>query len=82
MRLLTSLLLLAAAVGIAADKQAAFMDDKHFRAETIPDFKFPTVPKSLASVTSEDAFTTLSHARFPHHSVRIKKSNFCDPTVS
>ncbi|KAN0097812.1 Merops: S10.UPW [Tylopilus felleus] len=37
---------------------------------------------SLAAITSEQSFTTLSHPRFPNHSVRIKKSTFCDPTVS
>jgi hypothetical protein len=79
-RLLTSLPLLAVAVGIAANKQVTFTDDKHFHVEAIPDIL--TAPKNLASVTSEDSFTTLSHARFPHHAVRIKKSDFCDPTVS
>lgn len=32
----------------------------------------------------EDArpvFTTLAHPRFPAHQVRIKKTEFCDPTV-
>ena len=26
-------------------------------------------------------YTALTHPRFPNHRVRIKKSNFCDPTV-
>lgn len=26
-------------------------------------------------------FTTLAHPRFPAHQVRIKKTEFCDPTV-
>jgi hypothetical protein len=80
MRLLALLPLLSVAVGIAANKQAPFTDDKHFHSKTIPNIT--TMPESLASVTSEESFTTLSHARFPHHSVRIKKSDFCDPTVS
>ncbi|TFK64448.1 alpha/beta-hydrolase [Pluteus cervinus] len=29
-----------------------------------------------------DAFTVLSHPRFPSHQVRVKKSDFCDPTVN
>ena len=37
--------------------------------------------RSLASVTSQDAFLALSHPKFPAHQVRIKKSEFCDPTV-
>ncbi|KAH7102844.1 serine carboxypeptidase [Auriculariales sp. MPI-PUGE-AT-0066] len=35
----------------------------------------------LQSVTSQDAFTTLSHASYPNHSVRIKRTDgFCDMT--
>lgn len=37
--------------------------------------------RSLASVTSQDAFVALTHPKFPAHQVRIKKSEFCDPTV-
>ncbi|EGO27192.1 hypothetical protein SERLADRAFT_413693 [Serpula lacrymans var. lacrymans S7.9] len=37
---------------------------------------------NLSSITSKSAFQTLSHPRFPRHSVRVKKSDFCDPTVS
>jgi hypothetical protein len=35
----------------------------------------------LSSVSASSEFTTLGHAAFPRHSVRIKKSDFCDPTV-
>lgn len=45
-------------------------------------FTVDNVSMSLAAITSEQSFTTLSHPRFPNHSVRIKKSTFCDPTVS
>ncbi|KAI0751275.1 peptidase S10 serine carboxypeptidase [Daedaleopsis nitida] len=38
--------------------------------------------RSLASVASQDEFLALSHPRFPVHQVRIKKSEFCDPTVN
>lgn len=38
-------------------------------------------PLHLSSITSKDAFTTLNHPRFPNHSVRVKKSDFCDSTV-
>lgn len=34
------------------------------------------------SLLSNDAFSVLSHAAFPKHSARIKKSNFCDGTVA
>lgn len=73
--------LLALAVGIGAHKQAIFTDDK-LHNETVPINALPIVPESLASLASLDSFATLSHARFPHHTVRIKKSDFCDPTVS
>ena len=33
------------------------------------------------SSLQEDGFASLSHPRFPNHRVRVKKSNFCDPTV-
>ena len=42
----------------------------------------PPVPMSLTAIASEESFTALSHPRFPYHAVRIKKSTFCDPTVS
>jgi hypothetical protein len=35
---------------------------------------------NLASVPEEN-FVTLGHGHFPSHQVRVKKSNFCDPTV-
>ena len=37
--------------------------------------------RSLASVTSQDELTVLEHPRFPAYQVRMKKSEFCDPTV-
>ncbi|KAF4622848.1 hypothetical protein D9613_001368 [Agrocybe pediades] len=37
--------------------------------------------QSLASLSSSQ-FTTLRHELFPHHSVRVKKSKFCDETVN
>lgn len=42
----------------------------------------PPVPMNLSAIASEESFTALSHPRFPNHGVRIKKSTFCDPTVS
>ncbi|KDQ65011.1 hypothetical protein JAAARDRAFT_28675 [Jaapia argillacea MUCL 33604] len=36
----------------------------------------------LSSITSEDTYTTLNHPNFPYHQVRVKKSNFCDPSVN
>lgn len=42
-----------------------------------------TLPTAhLSSISSHSEFTTLRHPRFPTHQVRVKKSNFCDPTVN
>jgi len=48
----------------------------------LPNFEAPRdVPSlNLSSLPSAD-FTILSHPMFPQHSVRIKRSHFCDPTV-
>lgn len=35
----------------------------------------------LSSLSSQNGFISLSNPRFPAHQVRIKKTNFCDPTV-
>ncbi len=34
----------------------------------------------LSSLQSEN-FIAVSHSKYPAHGLRIKKSNFCDPTV-
>ena len=39
-------------------------------------------PAGDLSVLSQDSFTMLGHPAFPAHSVRIKKSSFCDGNVS
>ncbi|OSD01828.1 peptidase S10 serine carboxypeptidase [Trametes coccinea BRFM310] len=38
--------------------------------------------RALSSIASRDEFTSLAHPRFPGHRVRLKKSDFCDPTVN
>lgn len=38
-------------------------------------------PLEDLSVLSETEFTHLSHPEFPHHSIRIKKTPFCDDSV-
>ena len=35
----------------------------------------------LASITDVESYATLMHPRFPSHQVRVKKTDFCDPTV-
>ncbi|EPQ59668.1 peptidase S10, serine carboxypeptidase [Gloeophyllum trabeum ATCC 11539] len=34
------------------------------------------------SALSSETYAVLSHPRFPYHQVRVKKTNFCDPTVN
>lgn len=38
-------------------------------------------PVKYLSALNEERFTVLDHPSFPHHKVRVKKSNFCDKTV-
>lgn len=54
-------------------------------ASSLPDnLDFDNAPEStinhLSSIRDSE-YTALTHPRFPNHRVRIKKSNFCDPTV-
>ncbi|KAH0831837.1 serine carboxypeptidase [Lanmaoa asiatica] len=39
-------------------------------------------PVEHLSALSVDSFTTFGHPYFPNHSIRIKKSDFCDGTVN
>ncbi|OJT13388.1 hypothetical protein TRAPUB_10154 [Trametes pubescens] len=36
---------------------------------------------TLSSISSRDEYTAFAHPRFPAHRVRIKQTDFCDPTV-
>lgn len=35
-----------------------------------------------SAITSTEEFATFGHPKFPAHKVRVKKTNFCDPTVN
>ena len=37
--------------------------------------------RSLSTITSESVFTKLTHESSSGYSVRVKKTEFCDPTV-
>lgn len=39
-------------------------------------------PNITLNSVQGDQYSVLSHPRFPGHSVRVKKSEFCDPTVN
>lgn len=36
---------------------------------------------TLSSIASRDEYTAFAHPRYPAHRVRIKQTDFCDPTV-
>lgn len=36
---------------------------------------------TLSSIVSRDEYTAFAHPRYPAHRVRIKQTDFCDPTV-
>ena len=85
---LRNLLVGAALVTLAAAQQAAFnlATGPTRGASTRGSSGFPAAnltvsPRPLASVASRDEFVALAHPRFPAHQVRVKKSDFCDPTV-
>ena len=35
----------------------------------------------LSAIAQQDAYVALTHPRFPAYQVRVKKTEFCDPTV-
>ncbi|TDL29185.1 peptidase S10 serine carboxypeptidase [Rickenella mellea] len=60
-----------------------------FSQETFPasyaNYRVPNhavTPMHLSSLNASEQFTTLEHPRFPNHRVRVKQSDFCDPTVN
>ncbi|TBU32201.1 peptidase S10 serine carboxypeptidase [Dichomitus squalens] len=80
--------ILLAVAGLVSSQQVAF-DVASIRDSTHPvsvgtfsraQSNFST--RSLASVTSHNGYLALAHPRFPAHQVRVKKSEFCDPTVN
>ncbi|KAJ7590812.1 Alpha/Beta hydrolase protein [Mycena floridula] len=70
MRSTTLALLWAGFLALAGASQKVLVD---------PD---STVQTLHLSALSGQHFTKLSHPRFPNHSVRVKKTDFCDPTVN
>ena len=76
MRLLSFALLAAQAFAFSDfGAQQPFDSDVHGTAT--PDYELKLQLNSLGA----DEFTHLSHPRFPAHSARIKRSNFCDGEV-
>jgi hypothetical protein len=50
-------------------------------ASSLANLSFNNAPINHLSSIGDLEYTALTHPRFPNHRVRIKKSNFCDPTV-
>lgn len=50
------------------------------RRQSPEDGRFNSAAEALNAL-SGDAFTTLQHHAYPRHSVRVKKSKFCDGNV-
>lgn len=74
---------LVALVAVGAAAKSALKGPATF-GEHVDDVQSPQLlraPDDLR-LLSDDAFSVLSHVAFPRHSVRIKKSDFCDGTVA
>jgi hypothetical protein len=69
--LLASIRSLAAVVAVQILAQGAFGQQTAVHTPIL----------QLSSITAKDEFTTLTHPRFRGHSVRVKQTDFCDPTV-
>ncbi|KAF8443143.1 Alpha/Beta hydrolase protein [Boletus edulis BED1] len=67
---------------VLAWKQPSYGDDYPQPAYAVPYDDGLFTPFEHLSALSVDTFTTLGHPYFPNHSVRIKKTDFCDKTVN
>jgi hypothetical protein len=73
------LLLLGLALGcVAATSQSSIFDSDPART---PVQKDATSTAPIFETTGSDPYTHITHAAYPNHHVRIKKSRFCDETV-
>ena len=73
-------LLLAFLASVAVSANTWYQDDSSLS----DNLGFNNAPESTINHLSsigDSEFTALTHPRFPNQRVRIKKSNFCDPTV-
>ncbi|THH23117.1 hypothetical protein EUX98_g8062 [Antrodiella citrinella] len=81
---------LVSALSLLGLTTSAYSAQRHFQlqvASTSPYDKYDSTDAGLFSpvgdlnALSASEFTTLSHPAFPRHSVRVKKSHFCDGNV-
>lgn len=65
----------------AAARQVPIASPKRDAANTtVIQARLGVQPLHLSTIAA-DTYTHLAHPNFPGHRVRVKKSNFCDPTV-
>lgn len=72
--------LLLAFLAPVAVSTITWYQDPYKAASSLSDNLAPKSTINLSSVGDLE-YTALTHPQFPNHRVRIKKSNFCDPTV-
>ncbi|KAF8234840.1 alpha/beta-hydrolase [Tricholoma matsutake] len=84
-----SLILQAIAFGLttafAAGQGQEYLSNHRYQSNILPGQSYDAglfTPFESMELLSDSQFSTLVHPVFPHHSVRIKKTQFCDETVS
>lgn len=79
-------LLAVGQVSVQAGPQAAFSTLGHNLDEAAHSLKLNASTNyvetmHLSSISSTEEYTVLNHPKHPGHSIRVKKTDFCDPTV-
>jgi hypothetical protein len=80
-RSISSLLQWAALAQLPAWALAHSVSELGLHTRWDADAPGPFTPLGHLALVPETQFAVLSHPMFPKHSVRIKKTKFCDPTV-
>lgn len=71
-------------IALVASESQTFLSDHIFQSNNFAGESYDTglfTPVESLELLSESQFSTLRHPVFPRHSVRIKKTPFCDQTV-
>ena len=81
MMVFSKICLLLACVALGAVSTNTWYQDSYGAASSLSGNNAPKSTIDHLSSIGDSEYTALTHLRFPNHRVRIKKSNFCDPTV-
>ena len=81
MMVFSKICLLLACVALGAVSTNTWYQDSYGAASSLSGNNAPKSTIDHLSSIGDSEYTALTHPRFPNHRVRIKKSNFCDPTV-